>query len=208
MRKFVVLLLVWMICSVACHVSADSLLVVTLFDASPTETVLLQCDGEAMLINAGTRQAVGALLGDLVDLRIGSFAYLLITGTDHGCVGGLGELLKVYDTQWLWAADDATLTNSDCYQYAALVAGKRNMAFKTPAVDEAFPLGGAQIMISQTDEGTYALHVTHGEIILSFPAAQDDAQTAFLQGRDYPLTLISDGDTLRAQGIYTAKDGP
>lgn len=192
MRRLRFLWVLWAALWVAAPVAqgSDVPLVVTVLSHGSGRAVLLQCGGQAMLVDTGSRAEAGTLLRDLLSLGIVSFECIAITGGGAAEAGGLARVLEVYETQRVWAPDFAGAEPSSCYQHAAMVARRKGIALDTPAAGDTFPLGSATV-VAIVGEQTLTLRVEHGAVRLDLPDVQA-LETA---------SYLSDGSELIEIGI-------
>ena len=159
MRKFIALCLILCFALLPAGALGESMLVATFLDAGPGSAILLQCDGEAMLIDSGPRSASGTLLSRLLSLGITSLSHAVITHPHADHIGGLCGLLPSYDVGTLWLPDTDYAEDSSCHQYVALLAARKDLPFTTPEPATSFDLGGATItLLSATEVGVEDPH--------------------------------------------------
>lgn len=217
-----------LLCILCCASTAlgESTLTLTLFDSAEGAAALLQCDGEAMLINTGPRHASGHLIQHLLALGIPSFSYILVTDPASHNVGGLGQILKLYDTGTLWMQTLPDEMASSCYQHALFIARERGFLPLLPELETDYRLGNATFTLCQhgstPEDSQYSLLVNHGNVHIII-AANDDAlasaatlpadersmafslypfdSTLYAPDLVGPVSFVSDCNTMALQGI-------
>lgn len=185
MRKLAACILVLGVMMLALPGSAESLMLVTFLDVENGEAALVQVDGQAMLVDAGTAQGRGTLMQALVDLRAASLAYVVITHPEAGRIGALDRVALFYDMAGLYAPDSAYARTSSCMQRAQLLAQRRGATVLAPADGYTWQLGSAAITVwsvPDADGGAgLVLHVQHGQSSLLFLGGADPQSIRDLQ---------------------------
>lgn len=202
MRRLPALLLACILLCMAVPAGAESTLVIHQLRLGVCEAYVIACDGDTLLVDAGSKAQAELLLVRLLALGVSAFDGIVITRDTHSRIGGLGTLLKVYDADAIYTPDHGTDV-SDCYRYAALTAGKRGMTLTPLAQDGALPLGDAQVSILAGDGGL-TLRVDHGAVSLFLPATSDNRLP---DGQD-ARSFASDGVSLITIGIHGQDDRP
>lgn len=177
MRKLAACILALGLVLLALPAAAQSLMLVTFLDVENGEAALVQVDGQAMLVDAGTAQGRGALMQALVDLRVSSLAYAVITHPSAGRTGALDRVALFYDMTGLYLPDNAYARDSSCVQRARLLAQRRGATVTAPADGSAWPLGSAAVTVwrvPDSDGGAgLVLRVDHGRSSVLFLGGAD-----------------------------------
>lgn len=166
MRKFLILLI--LLCLPACalaeiHLNAEppadwaerETLRVTFLQTGRSDAILLECGGEAMLIDGGDASWGSAIQHDLEKRGLTAFRYFLNTHPHNDHIEGLLHLMQQGYTPGRFMSPFTADWNDDSFhQQAVKLAWEKGIPFRLVRDGDVFPLGDASIHIYRNTEYT------------------------------------------------------
>ena len=158
-------------------------LTVHFIDVGQGDAILLTCDGQNMLIDAGGNDMGTKVQNYLTKQGVSKLDYVISTHADEDHCGGLDVILYKFDcTQvFLSAYEKDTNTYRDVLD---TITNKRYQSI-TPTVGSSYPFGDATFTIlsadanaSTSNDSSIALLVTHGEKKFLFTGDCEEAAEA------------------------------
>lgn len=195
-RFFIVLLGLILLCGAS---QAESLLVITPLSLAHGQATVVQCDGQALLVDTGARSDTAALLSYLLQLGIASVDCILITQPQASTLGGLDTLLGLYRPEVVMML--AAETDESCAQYAGMVLSRHQQAVAAPG--STLHLGSATIETAHPPSIT----IVHGTLRLILDGGATLRTDDSTPGHTAPAWL-SDGSALHPLGIQQTDDVP
>ena len=137
-------------------------------DVGQGDATLIQCDGHAMLIDAGDNSKGTAVQLYLTKQGIEKLDYLVLTHPDADHIGGADVIITKFDIDHIFMSDYTQDTKTyedvlDALQY-------KNENWFTPSVGDTYSLGDADFTIlaplntyDNANDSSVALMLTHGE---------------------------------------------
>ena len=143
-------------------------LTVTFLDVGQGDCALLQCDGETMLIDAGTNAGANALLQSLRDYGVTSFDIVVGTHPHEDHIGGLDTVISAFDVSSVWMP--RVQHDTKTFEDVLIAIRDKGLTITAPTVGETHMLGDATITILGPLGGNYSdlnnysivLRVDHG----------------------------------------------
>jgi len=175
-------------------------LTVHFLDVGQADSILLQCDGAAMLIDGGNVEDSDLVVSYLQDQGVTKLDYVVNTHAHEDHVGGLPAVLAVYETETLWCP--VTIYSSNCFEDFLYYADQQELELTCPAVGDVYPLGSAQITVLgpvkddyDTNNSSIVLRVDYGQTGFLFSGdAEAQAEKDILEaGFDISSTVIKAG---------------
>lgn len=148
-------------------------LTVHFIDVGQADCALLQCDGEAMLIDGGNVDDGRLVVSYLQDFGVEELTYVVGTHAHEDHVGGLAAVLSVYPAEYVFSpVDDHDTT---CFENFKEKADEQGLELISPEVGSVWPLGSAEITVlgpvteyEDTNETSIVLCVDYGETSFLF----------------------------------------
>ncbi|MDR2657232.1 MAG: MBL fold metallo-hydrolase [Oscillospiraceae bacterium] len=121
-------------------------LVVTFIDVGQGDAALLQCDGHAMLIDAGPNAAAKTVVAFLTEKRVTAFDYVVGTHPHEDHIGGLDAVINYAGSigeVWMPYTQTSTRTFEDVLD----AVESHKLTVTQPTVGKTYPLGDSTITI-------------------------------------------------------------
>lgn len=147
---------------------AEDILTVTFLDVGQGNAVLVECDGQFMLIDGGSREYSSFVVSYLKQHGVEELAYIVASHYDADHINGVVGALNVFDCDLVLAPD--YVTDTRVYQSFCNVISERDIALAYPAVGETYTLGSAEFTIvcpdrygySEVNDNSIGLRLVHG----------------------------------------------
>lgn len=180
------------------------LLRLTAFDTDQSDCLLLQCGGEAMMVDGGTAEFGGELADALTRMGIANFRHLLNTHDHSDHIGGLCELMRrgFSAEAYLHPYPEASARIRPLLREALDLADASGIPAEQVFSGDTLLLGEAVLTLLRYDEGlstngrSLMVHVRFGDATLLLTAdIIGDTQSWFV--RHLPEELLH-SDVLKA----------
>ena len=168
-------------------------------DVGQADAALIQCDGEAMLIDGGNKGDSNTIYSVLKQAGISHLKMVVGTHAHEDHIGGLPGAFN-------YATADLTLCattdyNSDAFDDFAYYAHLRGGGIAVPDVGDTYTLGSAKVEIlgvnggDDTNDTSIVLMITYGQTKFLFTGdAEREAEQAILaSGADLSATVLKVG---------------
>lgn len=148
-------------------------------DVGQGDCILLMCEGEFMLIDAGDNSE-GEKVVDYIEYQnIDELNYIISTHPDADHIGGMDDVLKSVDCGEMIMSDDEKDTKT--YQEVVDIIEEKNIKVHVPQADETFELGCSTVTVlgpvaenEDQNNNSIVIRVTHGNESFLFAG---DAET-------------------------------
>ena len=174
--------------------ATNSILEVDFIDAGQGDSILIQCEGETMLIDASLDEYGTYIQNYLLKKGIHQLDYVVITHYDWDHVGGMDVILQKFDCINVFLPPYVTDTKS--YRDVLLAMSAKNYRGKEPLPGTTFKLGDANVQIigptsyktdNENDLSTIVM-VYHGDNRFLFTGdAEFDEEQSLING-NYDLS--------------------
>lgn len=170
-------------------------------DVGQGDAILITCDGESMLIDAGDNDKGTAVWSYLQSQGVTELRYVIGTHPDADHIGGLDVVLTKFDCDMVMMPD----VESDTATYRDVVDAMRYRDYTNtlPVVREGYELGSATFTIvapngtgySGDNDYSIGIKLTHGKNVFLFTGdAEDEAEEEMLQnGIDLRANVLKIG---------------
>ena len=138
------------------EVSSD--LKVSYLDVGQADSILIENNGEYMLIDAGNNEDGELLVKYFNDIEIDGFKYVVGTHPHEDHIGGLDDIINNFNIDTIYMPDAITTTKTFMDVLDAIE--NKNMTYKVPKIEEEFYLGEAMIKVLYTGTDTRDLNNT------------------------------------------------
>lgn len=129
----------------------EAKLTVSFIDVGQGDSTLIECEGEAMLIDAGTYSSHIQILDHLNKRKIKNLEYCVATHPHSDHIGGMSEIINAFNVETLVYP----LCEENTYINSVLdVCDEKGVSYYNPEAFDTFTLGGATITVlsPQKDE--------------------------------------------------------
>ena len=169
-------------------------------DVGQADCILVQCEGENLLIDGGNVDDSDRVVSYLLDQKVAKLDYVVCTHAHEDHVGGLPAVLAVFETETLWCP--VTEYDSKCFRDFLYYADQQELTLTCPQPGSTYELGDAQITIlgpvnvyDEPNNTSIVLRVNYGETSFLFTG---DAETQVEQdildaGFDVSATVLKAG---------------
>lgn len=163
-------------------------LYITYLDVGQADCTILQCDGQAMLIDAGNRNDAETVLEALSSLEIEKLDYVVATHSHEDHIGAMAAVLRQVPADYIIYYPENVQTK--VYQNFLAAAGENGAVYIKPELLEVFDFGGGTIQVLAPDEGvctdanntSVAVMVTYGKNKFLFTGdAEEKSENAMLE---------------------------
>ncbi len=175
-------------------------LTVHYIDVGQADSILLQCDGQTMLIDGGNVGDSSLVVSYLKDQGISHLDYVICTHAHEDHVGGLSGPMNTCTAGQVFCP--VTEYDSDAFRSFLKYTKAQGLSLTLPGVDDSFLLGEARVTVlgprkdyEDTNDTSIVLRVDHGENSFLFTgdmetAAEDDLLAA---GCDLDVDVLKVG---------------
>lgn len=127
------------------NIDSNSLLKIYFIDVGQADSILIENNGEYMLIDAGNNEDGKKLVSYLHSLGISNFAYVIGTHAHEDHIGGMDDVIKEFSIGTFYMPDVVTTTRTFEEVLDALEAKK--IAYETPDVDSTFSFADCKVQV-------------------------------------------------------------
>lgn len=152
---------------VASQEPIESNLAVHFIDVGQGDATLFICDGEAMLLDAGTTSSGTSIQLYLKKRGISNLKYLILTHPDEDHIGGADVIITKYNIENVFMPSYERDTKA--YEELINALEYKWMKWSTPSVGSTYLLGGATFTViapnrnyEDVNESSMGILVTHG----------------------------------------------
>ncbi len=163
-------------------------LTVHFIDVGQADSILLECDGQTMLIDGGNVEDSELVVAYLKNHGVTSLDYVVNTHAHEDHVGGLPGVLAVYEAEHLWCP--VAEYDSQCFEDFLYYADRQGLEPVCPSAGDVVTLGGTQVTVLGPVEDDY--DTNNSSIVLR----ADFGQTGFI--------FTGDAETQAEQDILKA----
>ena len=144
----------------------ESNLMVRFIDVGQADAILIQNQGESMLIDAGNNEDGELLVKYFEKLGIEKFSYVVGTHPHEDHIGGLDDIINSFFVDKIYLPDAITTTATFVDVLDAI--DSKNMTYTVPKIGEVFSLGEATLKVIYTGADTSDLNNTSIVLRLDF----------------------------------------
>ncbi len=169
-----------------------SRLVVHFIDVGQGDCSLLECDGEAMMIDGGDNDASDIVYTYLKKNNIGHLKYIIATHPDSDHIGGLSGALNAVRSVEQAFCSELEYDTKTFKNFKANLA-KKNTILEVPTLGSTFSLGSASFQIigpfnsGERNENSIVVRVTFGETSFLFMGDADHDEENDLMKSKYEI---------------------
>lgn len=201
-RMIIVCLLAMILCVLPIAVMAE--LRIHFINVGQGDSILIQCDGETMLVDAGPLEA-GSIVNEYIRNTTGikTLNYVIATHSHDDHLFGMPEALKGLSVEKVYSSPSISLT----YWFSEILPRLRNkdMIVVSPLSEETFTLGGAEVQFINTptaseneNDHSIASKIVYGEnSVLLMADIEGEAE----------ISMLNAGVNLQADVLKVAHHG-
>ena len=126
-------------------VTAEDRLEVTFIDVGQADSILLENEGQYMLVDAGNNEDGPKLVTYLKGLGINQFNYVVGTHPHEDHIGGLDDIINNFNIKNFYMPDVITTTKT--FEDVLDALENKNIALTIPNKNDTFKLGDATIKV-------------------------------------------------------------
>ena len=130
------------------NINNDDKLKIYFLDVGQADSILIQSNGENMLIDAGNNEDGKLLVNYFNELNISSFKYVVGTHPHEDHIGGLDDVINSFTIDKVLLPDAITTTRTFTDVLDAIE--NKNMKFNVPKIGEVFSLGNSKLEVIYT----------------------------------------------------------
>ena len=167
-------------------------------DVGQADSILITCNNESMLIDAGNNED-GKLLVDYFNkLKISNFKYLVGTHPHEDHIGGLDDIIYNFNIDNIYIPDVITTTKTFTDVLSAM--DNKKLEYNVPKIGDKFLLGDAviQVLYTGTDSNdlnntSIVLRLDFGEVSFLFTGDATDKTEAILLNKNIDVDILKVG---------------
>lgn len=169
-------------------------------DVGQADSILIECNDEYMLIDAGNNEDGDKLVKYFESLDIEKFKYLIGTHAHEDHIGGMDDIINNFDADMFYMPDVVTTTKT--FEDVIDALADKNMYFDTPSVGDKLSLGGAILEVvyigddsSDINNTSIVLRLVYENVSFLFTAdAESSAEKIILNNNiDISSTVLKVG---------------
>ena len=174
---------------------------VDFIDVGQGDSILLQCEGEAMLVDGGPSDASNVVYTYLEQRELQELKAVVATHCDADHCGGLSGALEYARAETVYCSSQTY--DSRAFQSFAQRVEQQGLEIRLPQAGETFSLGGADVEIlapitlydGDNNNNSIVLRVTYGAVsfLLTGDASRQEEQDLLDSGCDLSATVLKVG---------------
>ena len=155
--------------------NSDAPLTISFIDVGQGDSTLIECENEAMLINAGLYGNREKVINYLSSRNIKNLRYCVATHPHSDHIGGMDAVIYTFDVDTLVYPE--VKTESASWNYLLDACDERGVSYYNPEVSDTFTLGGAELTVlspakgaeyENTNNTSLVLKLTYGDVSFMF----------------------------------------
>lgn len=177
----------------------------TVLEVGKADCLVLQCDGESMIIDGGNEGDEDYILEHLEDMGIEGFRYLVNTHPHEDHLGSLDAVVLAYPVEHAYLSPREHTTKS--YENLLGALEEKNVPTSVPAPGDTFALGGAQITVLSPDPDADYDEINDWSLVLL--AEYGDVRYLLMGDAETPVEtdLLESGADLSADVLKVGHHG-
>ena len=171
---------------------------VSYLDVGQADSILIQVDDEAMLIDAGNNNDGANLVKYLKSKNINNFKYVVGTHAHEDHIGGLDDVILNFNIEHFYMSDAITTTKT--FEDVLDALEKKQVRFETPKIDDEFDLGEAKIKVihvsndaSNLNNTSIVLKLTYKNIRFLFTGDMESSVEKTILDKDIQADILKVG---------------
>ena len=180
-------------------VTAEDRLEVTFIDVGQADSILLENEGQYMLVDAGNNEDGPKLVTYLQGLGITDFSYVVGTHPHEDHIGGLDDIIKDFNIKTFYMPDVITTTKT--FEEVLDALESKNIALSIPNKNDTFNLGDATVKVlyvgteeeSDLNDTSIVLKVTYQNVSFLLTGDASTKVEDSLDRKDLESTVLKVG---------------
>ena len=180
-------------------VTAEDRLEVTFIDVGQADSILLENEGQYMLVDAGNNEDGPKLVTYLQGLGITDFSYVVGTHPHEDHIGGLDDIIKDFNIKTFYMPDVITTTKT--FEEVLDAIESKNIALSIPNKNDTFNLGDATVKVlyvgteeeSDLNDTSIVLKVTYQNVSFLLTGDASTKVEDSLDRKDLESTVLKVG---------------
>ena len=189
-------------------VTAEDRLEVTFMDVGQADSILLESNGQYMLVDAGNNEDGPKLVTYLKQKGITDFTYVIGTHPHEDHIGGLDDIINNFNINTFYMPDVVTTTKT--FEDVLDALENKNIALSIPNKNDTFELGDANVKVlyvgedseSNLNDTSIVLKVTYQNVSFLLTGDASTKVEDTLDRKDLESTVLKVGH----HGSSTATD--
>lgn len=177
----------------------------TVLEVGKADCLVLQCDGESMIIDGGNEGDEAYILEHLEEMGISEFRYLVNTHPHEDHLGSLDAVVRAYPVAQAYLSPREHTTKS--YENLLTALEEENVPTEIPEPGDTFSLGGAEITVLSPDPDADYDNINDWSIVLL--AQYGDVRYLLMGDAETPVEsdLLESGIDLKADVLKVGHHG-
>lgn len=180
-------------------VTAEDRLEVTFIDVGQADSILLENEGQYMLVDAGNNEDGPKLVTYLQGLGITDFSYVVGTHPHEDHIGGLDDIIKNFNIKTFYMPDVITTTKT--FEEVLDALESKNIVLSIPNKNDTFNLGDATVKVlyvgteeeSNLNDTSIVLKVTYQNVSFLLTGDASTKVEDSLDRKDLESTVLKVG---------------
>ena len=180
-------------------VTAEDRLEVTFIDVGQADSILLENEGQYMLVDAGNNEDGPKLVTYLKGLGITDFSYVVGTHPHEDHIGGLDDIINNFNIKTFYMPDVVTTTKT--FEEVLDALESKNIALSIPNKNDTFNLGDATVKVlyvgteeeSDLNDTSIVLKVTYQNVSFLLTGDASTKVEDSLDRKDLESTVLKVG---------------
>lgn len=189
-------------------VTAEDRLEVTFMDVGQADSILLESNGQYMLVDAGNNEDGPKLVTYLKQKGITDFTYVIGTHPHEDHIGGLDDIINNFNINTFYMPD--VVTTAKTFEDVLDALENKNIALSIPNKNDTFELGDANVKVlyvgddseSDLNDTSIVLKVTYQNVSFLLTGDASTKVEDTLDRKDLESTVLKVGH----HGSSTATD--
>ena len=173
---------------------------VTFFDVGQADSALIQCGGEAMLIDGGNAADGEAIIKSIRRCGVEKLEVVVVTHSDEDHIGGIPAVLAEFPVVTLY--EGGNTADTKIYQKFLSVVAAKGLNITYPVLGKTFPLGDSRVTVlgptelaTNPNNNSIVLRIDYGETSFLFTgdAMEQEEKAILATGANLKVDVLKVG---------------